>query len=224
MSDVRDVLERTARSAEATPSDETLEADVHRGRAALARRRVTRFSVAGLIAVVVVAGTAVVAGNLGHSSGTTAHRAGQTSGRQHHSGPAAGTPVRLVAYHGDQPEGFTVSQVPDGWFLQGTNAFSLTVAPQGDTTSPDAFEGKLVVMLLSSSAPQRLPEGDPVEVGGNPGVISGGPPADTLTYRDDAGHFVQVQAWTSTLHWTDDQLVSFAEGVQVTAQAQPGVG
>jgi hypothetical protein len=61
-------------------------------------------------------------------------------------------------------------------------------------------------------------------VGGNAGVISSGPPADTLTYQDDAGHFVQVQAWTSALHWTNDQLVSFAEGVQVTAQAQPGVG
>jgi hypothetical protein len=134
-----------------------------------------------------------------------------------------GTPVRLVAYHGDQPEGFTVAQVPEGWFLQGTNAFSLTVAPKGDTTSPDAFEGKLVVMLLSSSAPQRLPEGDPVSVGGQDGVVAHGP-ADVLTYKDDAGHFVQVQAWRSALHWTNDQLVSFAEGVQVTADAQPGVG
>jgi hypothetical protein len=183
---------------------------------------VRRFSVAGLVAVVAVAGTAVVAGNLGHSPGPA--RAGQKNGQKHQAVPVAGASIRLVAYHGDQPEGFTVSQVPEGWFLQGTNAFSLTVAPQGDTSSPDAFEGKLVVMLLSSSAPQRLPQGDPVEVNGNAGVISNGPPADTLTYQDDAGHFVQVQAWTSALHWTDDQLISFAEGVQVTAAAQPGVG
>jgi hypothetical protein len=129
-----------------------------------------------------------------------------------------------VAYQGDQLEGFVVDQVPEGWFLQGSNPYALTIAPQADTTSPDAFEGKLVVMLLSSSAPQKLPQGEPVEVGGNAGVISHGPPADTLTYHDDAGHFVQVQAWRSALGWTDEQLVSFAAGVHVTSDAQPGVG
>jgi hypothetical protein len=135
-----------------------------------------------------------------------------------------GAPVRLVAYEGDQPEGFTVGQVPEGWFIEGSSPYSLTIAPEGDTGSPDAFVGKLVVMLQSKSMPQHLPDGDPVQVGGNPGVISNGPPADLLTYQDDAGHFVQVQAWTSALHWTDDQLISFAEGVQVTANALPGVG
>ena len=117
-----------------------------------------------------------------------------------------------------------VDQVPEGWFLQGSRPYSLTIAPDGDTTSPDGFEGKLVVMLLSSSAPQKLPHGDPVEVNGNAGVISHGPPADTLTYQDDAGHFVQVQAWSGALGWTDEQLVSFSEGVHVTANAKPGVG
>ena len=117
-----------------------------------------------------------------------------------------------------------VDQVPQGWFLQGSNAFRLTIAPQGDTTSPDAFEGKLVVMLLSSSAPQKLPHGDPVEVNGNDGVVAQGPPAATLTYQDEAGHFVQIQAWQSALGWTDEQLVSFAEGVHVTSDAQAGVG
>lgn len=224
MSDVRDMLERTVPSAEATPSDETVEADLRRGRAAMTRRRVVRFSVAGLIAVVVVAGTAVVVGNQGHSSYRVTPPAGQKHHQTQGTGTVAGAPVRLVAYHGDQPKGFTVAQIPDGWFLQGTNAFSLTVAPNGDTSSPDAFVGKLVVTLLSKSAPQKLPDGDPVTVNGHDGVVSPGPPADVLTYQDDAGHFVQVQAWTSALHWTDEQLVSFAEGVQVTAEAQQGVG
>jgi hypothetical protein len=100
----------------------------------------------------------------------------------------------------------------------------LTIAPQGDTTSSDDFVGKLVVMLLSSSAPQKLPEGEPVKVGKQDGVVAHGPPADTLTYEDDAGHFIQIQAWSSALSWTNEQLVHFAEGVTVTANAQAGVG
>jgi len=234
VNDVRDLLRETARSAEAEPSNETVEADVRRGRTALARRRRVRigWSLAGLAAVL-VAGSAIVAGNLGHTppatrTATSPPAANRTSASpaagKHATTPAHGTSVRLVAYHGDQLEGFVVDQVPQGWYLQGSNTFRLTIAPEGDTTSPDGFEGKLVVMLQSSSIPKKLPPGTPVEVNGHPGVISQGPPADTLTYEDGAGHFVQVQAWTSALGWTDEQLVSFAEGVHVTADAQPGVG
>jgi RNA polymerase sigma factor (sigma-70 family) len=134
------------------------------------------------------------------------------------------TPVRLVAYDGEQLNGFVVDQVPDGWQLQGSNAFRLTIAPLGDTTSPDSFIGKLVVMLLSSSVHQKLPEGEPVQVGGENGVVTHGNEADTLTYDDGAGHLVQVQAWRSALGWSHEQLARFAEGVQVTADAQAGVG
>ncbi|HYV02499.1 MAG TPA: hypothetical protein VEM93_09250 [Actinomycetota bacterium] len=225
MNDIRDVLQEAARSVEVAPSDETVEADLQRGRAALARRRrgrAFRWGLAG-IAAVLVSGTAIVADNLGHTPDATRSSAGPRTGG-HASAAAHGTSVRLVAYHGDQLEGFVVDQVPQGWFLQGSNAFRLTIAPQGDTTSPDGFEGKLVVMLLSSSVPQKLPQGDPVEVSGNDGVVDHQWPAETLTYQDDAGHFVQIQAWQSALGWTDEQLVSFAEGVHVTSDAQAGVG
>jgi hypothetical protein len=224
VNDIEDVLEQTARSFEVEPSDETVEADIQRGRTALVQRRrgrTIRWGVAG-IATVLVAGAAIVAGNLGDAPHAPSSSPGARTGG--HASAVAGTSVRLVAYHGDQLEGFVVDQVPEGWFLQGSNPYALTIAPQGDATSPDDFEGKLVVMLLSSSAPQKLPKEDPVEVDGNAGVISHGPPADTLTYRDDAGHFVQVQAWQSSLGWTDEQLVSFAAGVHVTSDAQAGVG
>ncbi|MGH2577038.1 MAG: hypothetical protein ACRDG9_04685, partial [Actinomycetota bacterium] len=102
--------------------------------------------------------------------------------------------------------------------------FRLTVAPRGDTTSPDDFVGKLVVMLLSSSARQELPKGELVKVGLYDGVVTHQEPADILTYEDDAGHFVQIQAWSAALGWTNEQLASFAEGVQVTSHAQAGVG
>jgi hypothetical protein len=224
VNDIKELLERAVRSVEAAPTAEIVEADLQRGRAALARRRRTiRLGATAVAAAVVLAG-AIVASNLGGAPGTIQVTGTPGNGTTHSSGPRPGTPVRLVAYHGDQLDGFVVNQVPDGWYLQGSNAFRLTLAPEGDTTSPDDFEGKLVVMLLSSSAPQKLPEGDPVEVGGHDGVVSHGPPADTLTYDDGAGHLVQVQAWSSALGWTDQQLVAFAEGVQVTAGAQAGVG
>jgi hypothetical protein len=215
MSDIKELLDRTARSVDVTPSAETVEADLRRGRAALARRRrgrAIRISVAGTVAAVLV-GTTIVAGNLG---GTDANPSSE---------PDRGTTsIRLVAYQGDQLEGFIVDQVPEGWYLQGSNTFALTVAPQGDTTSPDSFTGKLVVMLLSSSAPAELPKGEPVEVGGHDGVVTHDGAADTLTYEDGAGHFVQIQAWRDALGWTNDQLAHFAEGVQVTSEAQAGVG
>ena len=227
MSDIEELLDQTARSVEVTPPAETVEADLRRGRAALARRRrgrAIRFSVAGTAAAAALVGATMVAGNLGGADETTSPAPGSKIGANQGSGPHRGTSVGLVAYQGEQLDGFTVDQVPQGWYLQGSNAFSLTIAPQGDTTSPDDFVGKLVVMLLSSSAPQKLPQGEPVKVGEFDGVVTPGPPADTLTYEDDAGHFVQIQAWTAALGWTNEQLASFAEGVQVTSQAQPGVG
>jgi hypothetical protein len=227
MSDIKELLDRTARSAEVTPSAETVEADLHRGRAALARRRRGRaigLSAAGTVVAAALVGAIIVGGNLGRGDETTGPAPSPRIGVTQGSGPDRGTHVRLVAYQGEQLEGFIVDQVPQGWYLQGSNTFSLTIAPLGDTTSPDDFVGKLVVMLLSSSAPQKLPQGDPVKVGDNDGVVTPGPPADTLTYEDGDGHFVQIQAWTAPLGWTKEQLASFAEGVQVTSHAQPGVG
>jgi hypothetical protein len=227
MSDIKELLDRTARSVDVTPSAETVEADLRRGRAALARRRrgwAIRFFVAGAVAAVVI-GTTIVAGNLGGTQEIIGPPPSPRIDANESSEPdLGGIPVRLVAYDGDQLDGFIVDQVPQGWFLQGSNAFSLTIAPQGDTTSPDGFVGKLVVMLLSSDAPQELPNGEPVKVGEYDGVVTPGPPADTLYYEDDAGHFVQIQAWRATLGWTNEQLASFAEGVQVTSDAQAGVG
>jgi hypothetical protein len=227
MSDIKELLARTARSVEVTPSAEMVEADLRRGRAALAGRRrgrATRLSIAGTVAAAALVGTTIVAGNLGGTDETTRPAHSPRTGVNQGSGPDRGTPIRLVAYSGDQLEGFIVDQVPQGWYLQGSNTFRLTIAPQGDTTSPDAFVGKLVVMLVSSSAPQKLPQGEPVKVGEYDGVVTHQGGADTLTYQDNVGNFIQIQAWEGTLGWTNEQLARFAEGVQVTSDAQPGVG
>jgi hypothetical protein len=186
------------------------------GRRRAPRRRLTALALAA-IAVAVVIAAGMIAGDRDRGPAReTARRAPSIKVDRHH----AGSQVRLVAYTGEQLQGFVVHQIPAGWYLQGSNAFRLTLAPRGDTSSPDAFVGKLVVMLLSSDAPQRLPNGEPVTVGGHDAVIAHSDDVDTLTYRDDAGHFVQIEAWREKLHWTDEDLTSFAENVRVTAEAQ----
>jgi hypothetical protein len=219
MNDVIEMLGRAADSIPAAPTAEAVEADVRRGHAALVRRRVVQLTLVAPLAVAAVVGAGVVIGN---DQGSTT---GPPPAATQHPGPGRhATSVRLVSYDGEQLDGFIVDQIPEGWELQGSNAYRLTIAPIGDTSSPDAFTGKLVVTLLSRSAPQHLPNGTPVDVGGNDGVVSHGPPADTLTYVDDGGKLVQVQAWTSALGWSDEQLAQFAAGVQVTGNAQAGVG
>jgi hypothetical protein len=193
----------------------------------LRRRRGPRrgVSVLSLTAVAVAAaiGAIIVAGDPA-ATHETIGRDPSTKVDHSHPGPSRAPQVRLVAYTGEQLQGFVVHQIPQGWYLQGSNAFRLTLAPRGDTTSADAFVGKLVVMLLSRDAAQRLPEGAPIRVGEHDGVIEHSDDVDTLTYRDDAGHFVQIEAWRARLKWTDQQLASFAENVQVTAEAQPTRG
>jgi hypothetical protein len=214
MTDIRELLDRTALWTEGTPSSDVVETDVLRGRVALRQRRRGRaiwFSVAGMVAAAALVGTTIVA------DPTPPPRAGAQNG----AGLDGGTLVHLVAYRGEQLEGFIVDRVPDGWYLQSSTPINLVIAPVGDTTHPDAYVGKLVVLLRSSIAPQELPEGDPVKVGEFDGVVTHTPEADTLTYEDDAGHFVQIQAWREALGWTNQQLVLFAEGVTVTANVQP---
>jgi hypothetical protein len=226
MSDIEQLLRQTARSCEVTPSPDVVEADILRGRAAWRRRRRRRAvwsSVGSTVAAAVVVGTAIVVGGVGGSDG-----AGESPAAGPEAAPAQGpkSGVSLVAYDGEQPNGFTVDLVPDGWYIQPPDhpQYSLTIAPEGDTTSPDAFTGKLVVMLQSKSVGPGLPEaGDPVEVNGRPGMVRDSGSADTLTYDYGNGVYVDVQAWHN-LGWTDEQMVSFAEGVTVTPDALAGIG
>lgn len=225
MNELEELLDRTARSIAVQPAAETVEADLQRGREALARRRrsgTVRFSLAGMAAAIALVGIGIVVTGSGRE-GKNATPGGDESVAADQQRGEAGA-IRLVAYTGEQPEGFVVDEVPSGWSLQGTNATRLTIAPQDDTSSPDDFTGKLVVFLLSASAQQELPNGEPIRVGTYDGVVTDTGPADTLTYEDGAGHLVQVQAWRPALDWTSADLARFAEGVTVTSDAEAGLG
>lgn len=225
MSDIEDLLNRTARSADMTPSPDVVESDVRRGRAALVRRRRRRAigsSIGGTVAAAAIVASAIVVGSPDGSGEAPTAQPDQITAPD---GSASG--VALVAYNGEQPEGYIVERVPEGWYIQEPEhpEYSLTIARDGDNSHPDAYEGKLTIFLLTSSAQQELPKGEPVKVGEYDGVVdpNSGEGYATLTYADDAGHFVQVQS-PPVLGWSNERLARFAEGVTATSDAKAGIG
>jgi len=225
MSDITDLFNRVAPSGEG-PTAETVDADLARGRAALVRvhrqRTIRRSMLAsGSLAagVVVVLVATQLSGSspahhpsVGGKAPIVAHGGGKTV---HRKAPS----IKLVAYNGKQLDGFTVDRVPDGWHLSTSTQFALLIDPAGDKDNdPNAFEGKLAV-LTSSSDEHGLGKGDDVTVNGQPGVVSDqGKYGVMLRYNDTNGFGVDIQA-PAELNWTDNQIVSFAEGVHVTGNA-----
>lgn len=216
MTDLDDLTGRLQRldTQPAATTDETVRRDLLRARGA-ARRRAARRVTAGIgVAAITAVGVTLV---VGADQGRTDDLPAIAEPSQTPDGA-----VELVAYDGAQQPGFVVTKVPEGFVLEGATPFNLNVARAGDTSGLDVFTDKLVVMLESSSV-TTPPEGDPVKVGGLDGWLrntEGG--TWTLTY-DDGANRVVVQAW-KTLGLTEAQVIEFAEGVTVTAEAQPGVG
>lgn len=216
MTDLDDLTGRLQRldTQPSATTDEAVRRDLLRARGAARRRAARRFTAGIGVAAVTAVGVTLVVSNQGTPTDEppTIAQPSQT--------PDA--TVDLVAYTGAQQPGFVVTKVPEGFVLEGATPFNLNVARAGDTSGLDVFEDKLVVMLESSSV-TTPPEGTPVEVGALDGWLrntEGG--TWTLTY-DDGAHRVVVQAW-KTLGLTEDQVIEFAEGVTVTAEAQAGVG
>ena len=216
MTELDDLTQRLHRLEATAPdaTDETVRRDVLRARGA-SRRRTLRRATAGLgVAAVTAVGVTIA---VGADQGRTPVPPAVAQPSESADGA-----VELVAYTGAQQPGFVVTKVPAGFVLEGATPYNLNVARAGDDSGLDVFSDKLVVMLESSSV-TSAPEGRPVRVGDHDGWLrsaEGG--TQVLTY-DDGDHRVVVQAW-STLGLSDDQVVAFAEGVTVTAEAQAGVG
>lgn len=202
---IETILKNVAPEAQ-RPAAETVDADLARGRAALAvAHRRTRRRLAGAGTLAAVAAAAVVVAN---------------SGASHAPAPGGSRPgqIRLVDYSGAQLPGFTVSEVPQGWQLSTSTPYALLITPDGSTNNdPDVFSGKLAV-LTSSVDQHGLGGGDSVTVNGQPGKVSEQDGTLMLTYNTANGFGVNIQA-PDALGWDDAQIVAFAEGVKVTANA-----
>jgi len=216
MPDVIDVLRNLPRAVTPGPaSPEVVAADVTRGRHAVTRRRRLRLGLCGAAVAVAVA-VAVGAGQVGRQPGGTA--------------PSAR--VQFVSYTGQQPKGFKISTVPDGWQVISDDESSFVVAPPGQDVSPPKPGHAFGVGNRIAVSLQGLTQLDPdqhisrVDINGEEGQLGfarerGGKLSDIrwLIFPDGAGHRVLVQV-PASVRLTDDQVVRFARGIGVTGEAR----
>ena len=199
MTDLQEQLGRLA-GTESTTTAEQADADLNRARRALTRRRTWRVSGAGVfVAAALVAGLTYAA--------------------------APGAPRQdLVAYQGQQPQGFTIDKVPAHWEIQGGGPGNLTIAPQ-DTTdkNPDSFVGKIAVTLQSQDD-HSTPSGTDLSVNGRPAVLTDDEgDVESLWIEQDDGVWMQVQIWDARA-WSREDIVEFADGIHVLPGAERGRG
>ncbi|WP_305790016.1 hypothetical protein [Symbioplanes lichenis] len=241
MNDLHDHLTRIAGSAPA-PGPAQLDADLVRGKRALRRRRTLQTAGGSAFAVAAV----VAAVSFTASGGGT----GSTPGAPVAAPPAATSTqapaVKLVAYKGKQPEGFTVDKVPDGWFIQNSNLSSLVLAPKDRSKTPtefgtgpdgkpfkpsvapiddpDSFVGKITVFLQSRDQ-HGTPEGKKVDVAGAEGVLQNmeGDDSKTLWIAQGKKPSVLIQFWEG-IGLTEAQMIELGAGVHVEKGAVQGAG
>ncbi|QTE28592.1 hypothetical protein [Pengzhenrongella sicca] len=203
MSDLTTLMSRATATVDATPAA-VLDDDVSRGQRARRRRtRLVGTGVAGAFAATVAVGAPLL-------TSTT---------------PAAA--AELVAYTAEQPAGFTIAEVPEGWHVLSSDRSSLMLADGDDDGSdPSSFEGRIVASLVGS---QSLPGGefeaqtfavggqevlvyDMLEVDGQPGGTLG------VFAPEGDGDYLSVQL-PPELHWTGEVAARFVEGLDVTDDA-----
>jgi len=236
MTDLIDSLTALRRTDVDAPSAATVDADVARGRAALHRRHVRIGATAASFTVVAAGVAAFVAldhADSGHVTTLSSAGPGGPGGTSGTSGLGPGTggstvqKVELVDYTGQQPQGFNVTTVPDGFDLelQASTPYEFLVAPAGATDRhPDSFVGKLVVTAETAATYGGLTSlGDqPVTVNGAAGRIADDGTATQIWWQI-GNVVVDVQSWDS-IGLTRQQLIDFADGVSVTSQLQLSKG
>jgi hypothetical protein len=222
MTDLQTLLLDAGRPG-AEPSAQVVDDDLTRGRRALTRRRLRRSGTRSVVVAAAAVGSLLVVQAQGGAPSSRTHTAIQ-SVRPPAPKPVHNPSIRLVAYTGTQPEGYTVDSVPAGWEIQGVNNYVLTIAAVGNPDKAvDSFLGKLAVMLMSKDG--SIPTtGNHVAVGSTTGIVSHVDPTTAqLFFTDDKGHVLDIQV-PAALHWTDAQIGQFGAAVHVNASAQAGMG
>ncbi|WP_127499927.1 hypothetical protein [Actinoplanes solisilvae] len=221
MTDLRDHFNEIAGPMPAVSGDQA-DADLTRGRRALRRRRVVQ-SVAGS-----AFGVAALAAAIAVATSTPSAPADDRV--------TATASVQLVAYQGEQPKGFTVDKVPDGYSIEASETGYLTLAPKNSSdTNPDSFVGKVAIMLESKDQNGPSREGKKVEGGvllkslpgetpdGKVPAAQDGDTGRELWLKQPSGIWLIVQVWQG-VGLTDSQIVELGAGVHVHKDAQQGVG
>jgi hypothetical protein len=220
MNDIKALLDR---AVDDVPASAAADDDLLRGRRALHRHRMRR--AAAPLALATVGATAIVVGQRPDAPSTQHAVLHSPLPRTAPTAPTRvqAQAIRLVAYKGEQPSGYRVAYVPQGWEIQGADPFAMTIAPYDfPDQQPASFVGKLIVMSQSADA-TGTPGGTPRPIGKHTGYLLHTEGIVVCTFQDETGTWLQLQVPPS-LHWTDDEVVQFAEGVQVTGDEKPSHG
>lgn len=208
MSDLNTLMSRATADVATTPSPATLDADVSRGQRARRRRnRIVGSGVGGAFAVTAAVG-------IGFTSSAV---------------PAAA--VELVAYTEQQPAGFTIEEVPEGWHVLSSDAGSLVLADGDDTgADPASFEGRIVATLVGDESLPASLEAQEFTVDGDRTLVyemlgADGEPGGTLGVfvPEGDGGYLSVQL-PPELGWSGETAAQFAGGLDVTGSAEPTRG
>jgi hypothetical protein len=210
MTELTDRLASLAATGKDQPSEATVTADLRRGRAALRRYRIRAGGALSVAAALALAGTMVY---LGAPDAVT-------TGHQHQPDASASLKIKLVSYSGQQPQGFTIASVPQGFGLQeqASNGYEFLLVPPGADKNPYSFTGKLVV---TAEAASDLGEWQTfgqrsVIVNGSQGRIGDDGTATQLWFTTGHDIVIDVQAWDS-IGLNDQQLIDFADGITPTS-------
>jgi hypothetical protein len=233
MSDLHTLMHEAAGPVPATTAPALAEADVARGRRAWRRQRVARVGASSglVLAAAAVGAFAIVSPN---PAPTTTPAGPSSSAVASPSAPALNS-ANLVAYTGEQPVGYTLDRVPEGWEVSWSTRDGLTLAPQGEDAGTDPAAPGFVSLVNRIAVGQEgaVPTGvtkDEVEVDGRPAVIAHMLGADgtadgtlTLFLQQPSGAYLSIQVWRG-IGWGNDQIAQFAAGVHITKDATVGVG
>jgi len=208
MSDLTTLMSRATATVDATPAS-VLDDDVSRGqRARRHRTRLVGTGVAAALAAAVAVGVPLTS-----------------------TAPSAAA-AELVAYTAEQPAGFTIAEVPEGWHVLSSDRSSLVLADGDDNGSdPNSFEGRIVASLVGSgSLPGADLDAETFAVGGQEVLVyemldADGEPGGTLGVfaPEGDGDYLSVQL-PPELHWTSEVAARFVDGIDVTDQAGHTVG
>lgn len=202
-------------------------ADLERGRAVLRRRRAVGAGGGLLAAALLFGGTVVLSG----TADRPVTEVPPTAAAPTVSATApAFEPVRVatVAYTGEQPEGFRVAVIPEGWIIEteSTDTYNFVIKSKDhvefDPNYPTTID-KISVYLESEGV---TPSGRPVDVDGVTWWAED--PDDELGlgrvfFPAPDGRLAVVQ-YPDTLGWSTDDALAFTRGVEVLPGAEQGVG
>ena len=254
MSDLTALLHRAADAVPVAPAATVVDADLARGRDALARSRRVRWTAAPIgIGAAAVAGLIFAVPHL-TTAAPGAVAIGDAPTRSSSAAPRTlDAAISLVAYTGKQPAGYTVDRVPDGWAVQGVDPYSLVIAPIGTKdTDPSSFEGKITIgkanqdeIAVERPGPQtKLRVGDvtarlftfPAPMGPQPGARADqqrahASPQSPQDPEGTRGLLLPVGKGAylifqlpGTLHWDDATVADFAAGVHMNPGARAAAG